>query len=249
MKTALVTGGAKGIGLAISQELVALGWNVVVTGRDAAAIDTAVAGLASGPGKAIGRVMDVRNRTSIDAVIADTRSEFGSLDSLINCAGVIIRNESEVLSEADWETVIDTDLTGVFKCSQAAFADLEKAKGATIVNVGSIAGSVGIAGRAGYTAAKAGLEGLTRTLGLEWADRDIRVNAVAPGWTRTEMVAGGIKDGRLSEAALTSRIPQKRLAEPREIAKVVLFLMSSDSSYITGQTITVDGGITINGNT
>jgi NAD(P)-dependent dehydrogenase (short-subunit alcohol dehydrogenase family) len=126
---------------------------------------------------------------------------------------------------------------------------LEKAKGATIVNVGSIAGSVGIAGRAGYTAAKAGLEGLTRTLGLEWADRDIRVNAVAPGWTRTEMVAGGIKDGRLSEAALTSRIPQKRLAEPSEIAKVVLFLMSSDSSYITGQTITVDGGITINGNT
>jgi len=177
MKTALVTGGAKGIGLAISQELVALGWNVVVTGRDAAAIDTAVAGLASGPGKAIGRVMDVRNRTSIDAVIADTRSEFGSLDSLINCAGVIIRNESEVLSEADWETVIDTDLSGVFKCSQAAFADLEKAKGATIVNVGSIAGSVGIAGRAGYTAAKAGLEGLTRTLGLEWAERDIRVNA------------------------------------------------------------------------
>jgi NAD(P)-dependent dehydrogenase (short-subunit alcohol dehydrogenase family) len=249
MKTALVTGGAKGIGLAISQELVALGWNVVVTGRDAPAIDTAVAGLASGPGKAIGRVMDVRDRTSIDAVIADTRSEFGSLDSLINCAGVIIRNESEVLSEADWETVIDTDLSGVFKCSQAAFADLEKAKGATIVNVGSIAGSVGIAGRAGYTAAKAGLEGLTRTLGLEWADRDIRVNAVAPGWTRTEMVAGGIKDGRLSEAALTSRIPQKRLAEPSEIAKVVLFLMSSDSSYITGQTITVDGGITINGNT
>ena len=249
MKTALVTGGAKGIGLAISQELVALGWNVVVTGRDAAAIDTALAGLVSGPGKAIGRVMDVRNRTSIDAVIADTRSEFGSLDSLINCAGVIIRDESEVLSEADWETVIDTDLSGVFKCSQAAFADLEKAKGATIVNVGSIAGSVGIAGRAGYTAAKAGLEGLTRTLGLEWADRDIRVNAVAPGWTRTEMVAGGIKDGRLSEAALTSRIPQKRLAEPSEIAKVVLFLMSSDSSYITGQTITVDGGITINGNT
>ena len=249
MKTALVTGGAKGIGLAISQELVSLGWNVVVTGRDSAAIDAAVAGLASGPGKAIGRVMDVRDRTSIDSVIADTRNEFGSLDSLINCAGVIIRDESEVLSEADWETVIDTDLSGVFKCSQAAFTDLEKAKGATIVNVGSIAGSVGIAGRAGYTAAKAGLEGLTRTLGLEWANRDIRVNAVAPGWTRTEMVAGGIKDGRLSEAALTARIPQKRLAEPSEIAKVVLFLMSSDSSYITGQTITVDGGITINGNT
>ena len=249
MKTALITGGAKGIGLAISQELVNDGWNVVITGRDATAIESAVAGLASGPGKAVGKVMDVRDRVSIDAVFSEIRNQFDSLDSLINCAGVIIRDESEVLSEPDWNTVIDTDLSGVFKCSQAAYADLVKSPGATIVNVGSIAGSVGIAGRAGYTAAKAGLEGLTRTLGLEWADRDIRVNAVAPGWTRTEMVAGGIKDGRLSEAALTARIPQKRLAEPSEIAKVVKFLMSADSSYITGQTIVVDGGITINGNT
>ena len=249
MKTALITGGAKGIGLAISQELINDGWNVVITGRDATAIASAVAGLDTGPGKAVGKVMDVRDRASIDAVFAEIRTEFDSLDSLINCAGVIIRDESEVLSEQDWNTVIDTDLSGVFKCSQAAYADLVKSPGATIVNVGSIAGSVGIAGRAGYTAAKAGLEGLTRTLGLEWADRDIRVNAVAPGWTRTEMVAGGIKDGRLSEAALAARIPQQRLAEPSEIAKVVKFLMSTDSSYITGQTIVVDGGITINGNT
>lgn len=249
MKTALITGGAKGIGLAISQELINDGWNVVITGRDAIAIASAVAGLNSGPGKAVGKVMDVRDRISIDAVFTEIRTEFNSLDSLINCAGVIIRDESEVLSEHDWNTVIDTDLSGVFKCSQAAYSDLVKSPGATIVNVGSIAGSVGIAGRAGYTAAKAGLEGLTRTLGLEWADRDIRVNAVAPGWTRTEMVAGGIKDGRLSEAALTARIPQQRLAEPSEIAKVVKFLISADSSYITGQTIVVDGGITINGNT
>jgi NAD(P)-dependent dehydrogenase (short-subunit alcohol dehydrogenase family) len=249
VKTALITGGAKGIGLAISQELINDGWNVVITGRDATAIGSAVAGLNSGPGKAVGKVMDVRDRASIEAVFTEIRTEFDSLDSLINCAGVIIRDESEVLSEQDWNTVIDTDLSGVFKCSQAAYADLVKSPGATIVNVGSIAGSVGIAGRAGYTAAKAGLEGLTRTLGLEWADRDIRVNAVAPGWTRTEMVAGGIKDGRLSEAALTARIPQQRLAEPSEIAKVVKFLMSMDSSYITGQTIVVDGGITINGNT
>ncbi len=248
MKTALITGGAKGIGLAISQELINDGWNVVITGRDETALANAVAGLTSGPGKAVGKVMDVRDRASIDAVFTEMRTEFGSLDSLINCAGVIIRDESEVLSEQDWNTVIDTDLSGVFKCSQAAYSDLVKSPGATIVNVGSIAGSVGIAGRASYTAAKAGLEGLTRTLGLEWAQRDIRVNAVAPGWTRTEMVAGGIKDGRLSEAALTARIPQQRLAEPSEIAKVVKFLMSADSSYITGQTIVVDGGITINGN-
>ena len=119
----------------------------------------------------------------------------------------------------------------------------------TVVNIGSIAGAQGIAGRTGYTAAKAGLEGLTRTLALEWAHRNIRVNNVAPGWTRTEMVAAGIRDKRIDEDLITSRIALGRLAEPREIANVVLFLAGPDSSYITGQTITVDGGITINGNT
>jgi NAD(P)-dependent dehydrogenase (short-subunit alcohol dehydrogenase family) len=251
MAIALVTGGAKGIGFAISDEFASQGWMVVITGRDEVALASAAEELsARHPHAEVSwKSLDVRSRESIDRVFAEVSKEVGSLTALVNCAGVIIRDESENLSDDDWNTVIETDLSGVFRCSQAAFADLAKSIDATIVNVGSIAGSVGIAGRASYTASKAGLEGLTRTLGLEWADRGIRVNAVAPGWTRTEMVAGGIKDGRLSEEALTARIPQKRLAEPSEIAKVVMFLASTDSSYITGQTIVVDGGITINGNT
>jgi NAD(P)-dependent dehydrogenase (short-subunit alcohol dehydrogenase family) len=251
MAIALVTGGAKGIGFAISDEFASQGWTVVITGRDVGALEGATEELsARHPHAEISwKAMDVRSRESIDKVFGEVSKEIGSLSCLVNCAGVIIRNESEVLSDADWDTVIETDLSGVFRCSQAAFPDLAKSTDATIVNVGSIAGSVGIAGRASYTASKAGLEGLTRTLGLEWANRGIRVNAVAPGWTLTDMVAGGIKDGRLSEAALTARIPQQRLAQPYEIAKVVMFLASTDSSYITGQTIVVDGGITINGNT
>lgn len=251
MAIALVTGGAKGIGFAISDEFASQGWTVVITGRDEAALASATEELAARHPHAevFWKALDVRSRESINKVFAEVSKEIGPLTSLVNCAGVIIRDESENLSDDDWNTVIETDLSGVFRCSQAAYPDLAKSADASIINVGSIAGSVGIAGRASYTASKAGLEGLTRTLGLEWADRGIRVNAVAPGWTRTEMVAGGIKDGRLSEAALTARIPQKRLAEPSEIAKVVMFLASTDSSYITGQTIVVDGGITINGNT
>ena len=251
MAIALVTGGAKGIGFAISDEFASQGWTVVITGRDISALTSAAEELSARHPHAevTWKQMDVRSRESIDKVFGEVSNEMGALTSLVNCAGVIIRDESENLSDDNCNTVSETDLSGVFRCSQAAFQDLAKSSDATIINVGSIAGSVGIAGRASYTASKAGLEGLTRTLGLEWANRGIRVNAVAPGWTRTEMVAGGIKDGRLSEAALTARIPQQRLAEPSEIAKVVMFLASTDSSYITGQTIVVDGGITINGNT
>ena len=153
------------------------------------------------------------------------------------------------VSDEEWLRVIDTDLSGAFKVCRAASALLGKADDASVVNVGSIAGSVGIAGRTGYTSAKAGLEGFTRTLALEWAPRNIRVNNVAPGWTRTEMVDGGIKQGRIDEAFLNSRIGLGRLAEPREIAQVVFFLASPAASYVTGQTLLVDGGITINGNT
>lgn len=120
-------------------------------------------------------------------------------------------------------------------------------EGAAVVNVGSVGGHVGLAGRAAYTASKAGLEGLTRTLALEWAPYGIRVNTVAPGWTRTEMVTNGISTGDIDESKLTGRIPLGRLANPDEIASAALFLGSSMASYITGQSLIVDGGVTANG--
>jgi NAD(P)-dependent dehydrogenase (short-subunit alcohol dehydrogenase family) len=219
----------------------------VITGRDQTALASVAAELTTPQTTVTPVAMDLRDPTSITAAFTAIAALGRPLAVLVNCAGVIVRQPIEQMSDEDWFTVLDTDLTGVFRCARAASPLLTA--GAAVVNVGSIAGSVGIAGRTGYTAAKAGLEGLTRTLALEWAGRGIRVNNVAPGWTMTDMVAQGISDGRIDQDLLTSRIALGRLAQPSEIADVVAFLAGPGSSYITGQTITVDGGITINGNT
>ena len=249
--TALITGGAKGIGAAISDEFARNQWNVIVSGRDLVAIDSTVSTLTKKyPNVSItGVVMDVTDTDSIAKAFETISQQHDEMTTVVNCAGIIIRKTIEEVSDEEWHRVIDTDLSSAFKVCRAASTLLGRATQASVVNVGSIAGSVGIAGRTGYTSAKAGLEGFTRTLALEWAPRNIRVNNVAPGWTRTEMVDNGILDGRIDEAFLNSRIGLGRLAEPAEIASAVFFLASPAASYITGQTLLVDGGITINGNT
>lgn len=247
---ALVTGGAKGIGRAISQALARNGWDVLIAGRDESAINTAVSEIEQDAPPHVfvaGRVLDVGVPSSVEKVFADISAVRSSLSLLVNCAGVIARGPAEKLSENEWSRIIDTNLSGAFRCSQAAFPHLSASENASIVNIGSIGGHVGLAGRVAYTTSKAGLDGLTRTLALEWATHGIRVNTVSPGWTRTEMIAGGIAAGDLNEDELTARIPQGRLAEPSEIASAVMFLASADASYITGQSLVVDGGVTING--
>jgi len=244
---ALVTGGAKGIGRAISRQLAEAGHAVVVTGRDVDALHAVVDELEEAGATAHARRMDVGDPDSVAAVFADVESTIGTVDVLVNCAGVIIRGDAEDLSDRDWSTVIDTDLNGAFWCSRAAARGMLAQGRGVIVNVGSVASSTGISGRVSYTTAKAGLSGMTRTLAVEWAKRGIRVNAVAPGWTLTDMVQSGFDEGRLDEDGLVGRIPMGRLAATEEIASVVLFLASDAASYITGQVLAVDGGFTVNG--
>ncbi|MFC7494252.1 MULTISPECIES: SDR family NAD(P)-dependent oxidoreductase [unclassified Nocardioides] len=244
---ALVTGGAKGIGRAISRQLAQDGYEVVITGRDVAALEAGVAELTDKGFAAHARQMDVADVDSVEAAFADVGANVGTVELLVNCAGVIIRANAEDYTDQQWRQVIDTDLNGVFWCSRAAARDMLDKGGGAIVNVGSIAAMVGISGRASYTTAKAGLSGLTRTLALEWAKRGIRVNTVAPGWTLTEMVQSGIDSGTLDEDGLLGRIPMGRLATTGEIASVVSFLASDAASYITGQVLAVDGGFAVNG--
>lgn len=245
----MVTGGAKGIGETISRQLADSGVEVIVTGRDQGALDRLVKELTWRGLRAHARTMDVGDPDAVRAVFREVAETIGRVDLLVNCAGIIARGPAETYSDDDWLRVIATDLNGVFWCSREAAGPMLTAGSGVIVNVGSVAGLVGLSGRASYTAAKAGLSGLTRTLALEWADRGIRVNTVAPGWTLTEMVRTGFETGKLDEEGLVGRIPLGRLATTEEIAAVVIFLASEAAAYITGQVITVDGGYTVNGNT
>jgi NAD(P)-dependent dehydrogenase (short-subunit alcohol dehydrogenase family) len=246
---AIVTGGAKGIGLAISKELLRRGYAVTMAGRDEGSISSAIENIRDKfrGARILGAVIDVTNTESVRAAFVKAQ-HFAPLSAVVSNAGTIAREKAEELKDDQWSTVLETNLSGMFRCARAAFPFLCEQGGGTLVNIGSIGGSVGISGRVAYTASKAGIEGLTRTLALEWARCGIRVNTVAPGWTRTAMVEAGIASGKLDEHALETRIPLGRLADPSEIADVVGYLVSAQASYITGQTLVVDGGISINGN-
>jgi len=248
--TAVVTGGSGGIGRAIAATLIGTGDRVVITGRSAATVGPALAFLRASFGRTAveGRVFDVADRASVRDSFDEISRSMGQIHVVVNCAGTTVRGDAETFSEADWTVTMNANLAGAFHCCQAAFRDLSQARDAAIVNIGSIAGIVGVSGRAAYSASKAGLDGLTRALALEWAAHGIRVNSVSPGWTRTPMYDDAVASGRLDELALEGRVPMRRPGLPAEIAEAVAFMASPRSSYITGQSLIVDGGLSINGN-
>jgi 3-oxoacyl-[acyl-carrier protein] reductase len=224
-EVAIVTGAAKGLGAAIADGLEAEGARVVRTD---------IAG---------GEVhLDVRDRASIDAAVEAISKSLGTPTVLVNNAGVSRIGPSDSLDDGEFSEVLDINLTGVLRCSQAVGRHMLDAGRGAIVNIASINAFVGMPGRAAYCSSKAALLGLTRVLAVEWASRGVRVNAVCPGYVRTPMVERAIAQGFYSGEALRDRTPAGRLAEPTDVAAAAAFLASNDASYLTGQALVVDGG-------
>ncbi|MQA77184.1 MAG: SDR family oxidoreductase [Streptosporangiales bacterium] len=235
MSTLVVTGGAKGIGRGVAEAYANDGWSVVIADADAGAAAATAAELGTAH-----IVVDVTDRAALVAAFAEVAAGNGGIDALVTCAGITRVGPSAEQSAADWEAVIGIDLTGTFYSCQAAFPHL--GDGGAIVTVASIAAFRGMAERAAYCAAKAGVVAVTRTLATEWARHGIRVNSVAPGWVDTPFLRDAAAKGYVDLDELAKRPPMGRIATVAEIVGSVRFLLSGDAGLVTGQTLAVDGG-------
>jgi 3-oxoacyl-[acyl-carrier protein] reductase len=240
-RVAIVTGGSRGIGLAIAAALAEAGAAVVVSGRDAERLERAVKELEPLGGPVAGVVADVASREDADRLVETTRQRFGRVDILVNNAGITRDALLVRMKDEDWDRVLDVNLRGPFYLARAvAKAMVRQKSGGRIINITSTAGAMGNAGQANYSAAKAGVIGFTKAAARELAHWGILVNAVAPGLIETDMSAAL---GEAARAALLEQIPLKRMGTTREVAEVVRFLAGGGATYITGQVLHVNGGL------
>jgi 3-oxoacyl-[acyl-carrier protein] reductase len=240
-RVAIVTGGARGIGKAISKTLASRGADIVIADLQQDLAEETAKELANEFGKKVLPVpVDVSNSSSVNDMVQKSLDEFGQVDILVNNAGLTRDNLIMRMSEEDWDIVLDVNLKGAFNCSKAVFRPMMRRRYGRIVNISSVVGQSGNAGQANYSASKAGLIGLTKSLAREFSSRTITVNAVAPGFIPTALTVD--LDPSWKEATLNS-IPLGRMGTPEEIAYAVTFLASDEAAYITGQVLAVDGGM------
>jgi 3-oxoacyl-[acyl-carrier protein] reductase len=239
-KIAIVTGASRGIGSAIAHNLSKAGAKVVLISRSIDALKSVESEIKSNGGEAISITADVSNLESFTNAISQVVETWGTVDILINNAGITKDNIILRLKEEDWDAVIDINLKGCFNGIKAVARPMLKARSGRIINITSVIGLIGNSGQSNYAASKAGILGLTKSIAKELGPRNITVNAIAPGYIQTEMT--GNLD-QTSKDNLMKSIPLQRLGKPEEIASLVCFLASEEAAYITGQTLNVDGGM------
>jgi len=239
-RVALVTGGGRGIGAATAQVMAAQGAKVVVSD-----LDEGPAGEVARPIGGLAIACDVSKRESVDAMVARAVKEMGRLDILVTCAGIIRDNLLFKMTDEDWDAVIDTHLKGTFMCARAAQRHMVPQKYGKMVFLSSTS-ALGNRGQANYSAAKAGLQGMARTLAIELGPFNINVNSVAPGFVETRMTRATAErmgiDYETFKMGAASQIPLQRVGQPEDIANVIAFLCSDESGFVSGQTIYVRGG-------
>lgn len=240
-KVALVTGATRGIGKAIALELGRRGCVVVGTATSDGGAEQISAYLAEAGVNGKGYRLDVAQPEMITEVLAAIAEEFGAPAVLVNNAGITRDNLLMRMKDDEWQSVIDTNLTSIYRLSKACMRPMSKARWGRIVNVSSVIASLGNAGQTNYAAAKAGIEGFTRALARELAARNVTVNSVAPGFIDTDMTSG--LPEKHKETMIQSQIPLARMGKPEEIAAAVAFLVDESGAYITGETIHVNGGM------
>jgi len=240
-KVALVTGGGRGLGRGMAFALAQAGADVAVTSRTKSQLEETAKAIEALGRRAFAVTCDVTQPESIEKTVEAVLDRFGRLDILVNAAGVNKRMPSLEVTPELWDLIVDTNLKGTFFCCQAAAKVMKEQGGGKIINIGSLASEIGLPRRAPYTAAKSGVLGLTKALAVEWAPYNICVNAIGPGYYRTEMTEPLFADKEWTKKLL-ARIPMKRAGLPEDLAGAVIFLASKASDYVTGQIIYVDGG-------
>lgn len=243
-RTVIVTGSTRGLGRSIAERFVENGDNVVICSRSLDDCERVADEFDGEAGTAHAVEVDVSEKSSVENLIDETVDRFGRLDVLVNNAGINIRGPAEEMTPEEWQQVVDVNLTGVFFCAQAAGSRMiEQGDGGEIVNISSMMGSMGQQDRTPYNTTKGGVNNLTRCLAVEWAEHDIHVNALAPGYIMTEMVEQAQDETGFDEQDIRDRTPLDRFGTPDEVANCVEFLASGDN-FVTGEVLTADGGWT-----
>ena len=240
-KVAVVTGASRGLGRAIAVALAEAGAAVALAGRSKPDLEETAALVTAAGGRAVAVPTDVASYAAVEALIEVTTSTFGRLDILVNNAGIARVKPFVEMSPEDWQAVVGVNLTGAFNGCRAAARHLIAQGSGKVINLASVLGAVGLPGYTVYGATKGGVIALTRSLGVEWARHNVQVNAIAPGWFVTDMNEAAFADPRIGDR-LTRDIPARRTGRPEEIGPLAVFLASSASDFMTGQTIFLDGG-------